>query len=193
MERWEIVRARIAAQVERKTYQGEWEPERPWSTVMSHTAYSSGLDSSWWFNKVDKLWISGGSPTTLHWVVEGAPTKGSAQEPSRARWSQENDLVQIADSWRRLLTRNARTGDTASFPADAASHHAASSLHPAFFKWVTRSSKDPDKHIVEWLTIGGPVLHCKARQAWEPFPSTCGCGRVGGIRSDWQPPVVYTQ
>ena len=50
MERWEIVRARIEAQVERKTNQGEWDPERPWGTVMSHTAYSSGLDSAWWFN-----------------------------------------------------------------------------------------------------------------------------------------------
>ena len=41
-------------------------------------------------------------------------------------------------------------------PADAESHHAASSLRPAFFKWVIEASKDPDAHIVEWL-IGAPM------------------------------------
>ena len=120
MERWEIVRARIEAQVEKKTYQGECDPEGPWGTVMSHTAYISGLDSAWWFNQLDKPCMSGGRPTPSHQVLDGAPTTGSAQEPAvdlRTVVRRERREVQSADGWRRLQKRDARTGEFQTRPA----------------------------------------------------------------------------
>ena len=77
-------------------------------------------------------------------------------------------------------------------PADAESHHAASSLRSAFFKWVVETSKDPDKHIVEWLTMGAPMgiarpikfggpflQYVRLRQSWRnlSYPHTGQTGR----------------
>ena len=81
MERWETIRARIESQVARGTYQGEWDPARPWGTVVSHTAYGSGLDASWWLNQMDKACMTSGNPTVMQQVPEGGPMGAATHHP----------------------------------------------------------------------------------------------------------------
>ena len=75
-ERWEMVRVRIEDLAANGQLREPFDKNMPWNAVLSWTAYDTGNDSQWWYNRVDKPCMQSGSPMGA--MARAAEIEGSA-------------------------------------------------------------------------------------------------------------------